>query len=248
LVGRADSLGNEPDAERDLEDRVFCTALLVLTIGASTARASACTGALREAASHLYFPRGKIHRGSEMKAIRVLAVLAFAAAPTACGDPETTDDRGYTKAPLEHPTMLIEGEEVTAMAELREPLVPVYREVPVPQADTAAAAADQPAAPDVELPTGVTQDMVAAGETVFGSTGNCFTCHGMGGTGSPIGPPLNDAEWMHIDGSYEAIMQIVRAGVPQPQQYPAPMPAMGGAQLTDDQIRDLAAYVYTLSR
>jgi mono/diheme cytochrome c family protein len=39
----------------------------------------------------------------------------------------------------------------------------------------------------------------------------------------------------------------VRNGVTQPQQYPAAMPAMGGAQLTEDQIRSVSAYVYAIS-
>ena len=181
-------------------------------------------------------------------AIRRSGVLAIVIAAVACGDPETNDDRGYTKAPLEHPTVLIEGEETTAMAELRDPLVPVYREVPVPSADTASATPDQADSAPVDLPAGVTQEMVAAGETVFTTTGNCFTCHGMGGAGGPIGPALNDADWIHIDGSHESIMEIVRTGVAQPQQFPAPMPALGGAQLSDDQVRDVAAYIYTLSR
>jgi mono/diheme cytochrome c family protein len=180
--------------------------------------------------------------------IRTLGICAFAVI-AACGDPETNDARGYTKAPLEHPTVLIEGEEPTEMAMLREPLTPVIREVALPAPDTAAAAtgAQEPAAP-VELPEGVTQEMVTAGQQIYGSTGFCFTCHGADGSGTPLAPALNDSEWLHIDGSHDAIMTIVRNGVPQPQQFPAPMPPMGGAQLTDDQIRDVAAYVYTLSR
>lgn len=182
-----------------------------------------------------------------MKAgIGVLGVIALAGVMSACGDPDTTDARGYTKAPLEHPTVLIEGEEPTAMASLRDPLIPVHREVPVPEQDTTTADAGDVA--QVELPPGVTPEMVAAGETVFAQTGNCFACHGAAGAGSPIGPALNDAQWLNIDGSHESIMDIVRTGVPQPQQFPAPMPAMGGAQLSDDQIRDVAAYIYTLSR
>ena len=38
----------------------------------------------------------------------------------------------------------------------------------------------------------------------------------------------------------------MRTGVPQPKQHPAPMPAMGGANLSDDQIRQVSAYVWSL--
>ncbi len=187
-----------------------------------------------------------------MKAvIRTLPLCAFALAVSACGDPDTNDARGYTKAPLEHPTILIEGEEPTEMAMLRDPLTPPIREVPLPEREDTAAEQQQPtdqqAAP-VQLPEGVTQEMVAAGQQVYGSTGFCFTCHAADGAGTPLAPALNDSEWLHIDGSYEAIMTIVREGVPQPQQFPAAMPPMGGAQLTDEQIRDVAAYVYSISR
>lgn len=41
-----------------------------------------------------------------------------------CGDPETSDDRGYTKAPLEKPGVLIGGEEADAMREHGTPNLP----------------------------------------------------------------------------------------------------------------------------
>ena len=36
-------------------------------------------------------------------------------------------------------------------------------------------------------------------------------------------------------------------GVPKPKEHPAPMPPKGGAPLTDDQVKAVAAYVYSLS-
>lgn len=39
----------------------------------------------------------------------------------ACGDPDTDDPRGYTKAPTENPGWTVEGEAVSEMAELGEP-------------------------------------------------------------------------------------------------------------------------------
>lgn len=41
-----------------------------------------------------------------------------------CGDPDTNDDRGYTKAPLERPTVLIDGEEPSDMREFGAPRLP----------------------------------------------------------------------------------------------------------------------------
>jgi mono/diheme cytochrome c family protein len=43
-------------------------------------------------------------------------------------------------------------------------------------------------------------------------------------------------------------MEIVRTGVAEPKEFQTSlMLPMGGIQLTDDQIRQVAAYVYSLS-
>jgi mono/diheme cytochrome c family protein len=98
---------------------------------------------------------------------------------------------------------------------------------------------------DVALPEGITLEMVQAGQRVFQTT-TCFTCHAMDGRGTPLGPNLRNGEWLNSDGSVEGIEAVVRTGVARPVRYPAPMPAMGGARLTDEQIRQLAAYVYAI--
>jgi mono/diheme cytochrome c family protein len=116
-----------------------------------------------------------------------------------------------------------------------------------------AQAADSPAAgamaqiDTASLPPGVTVEMVRQGQQIFTGQGICYTCHGMDGTGTQLAPNLTDQEWLNIDGSYQAIVDLIPVGVPQPKQYPAPMPPMGGAQLSEDQINAVAAYVYTLS-
>lgn len=109
----------------------------------------------------------------------------------------------------------------------------------VPEAEAAAASA--PGCPDV------TQELVDAGQTVFAGAGTCFACHGADATGSQLAPNLTDAEWLNVDGSYAAIAELIRTGVSEPKQYPAPMPPMGGASLTSDQVCAVAAYVYSLS-
>ncbi|HEX7090720.1 MAG TPA: c-type cytochrome [Longimicrobiales bacterium] len=99
-----------------------------------------------------------------------------------------------------------------------------------------------------ELPPGVTQEMVAQGQQIFTSTGLCFTCHGPDAKGMPnLGPNLTDNEWLHIDGSYDAIVNLINNGVPQPKEAASPMPPKGGSQITDEQVRAVAAYVYSLS-
>jgi mono/diheme cytochrome c family protein len=113
-----------------------------------------------------------------------------------------------------------------------------------PAAQPAETPATQPSAGTP--PEGATAEDVTAGQQIFTSTGNCYTCHGPDGRGTQLAPNLTDSEWINIDGSFAAIQQNVRTGVPQPKQHPAPMPAMGGATLSDDQIRQVSAYVWSL--
>lgn len=93
-------------------------------------------------------------------------------------------------------------------------------------------------------------DLVAQGQTIFAGPGICFTCHGADATGTQLAPNLTDDEWINIEQpvTQDKIVQLVRTGVPQPKQHPAPMPPMGGAQLSEDQIQAVSAYVYSLSR
>jgi mono/diheme cytochrome c family protein len=95
-------------------------------------------------------------------------------------------------------------------------------------------------------PQGATAEDVTAGQQIFTSTGNCYTCHGPDAKGTALAPNLTDSEWLNIDGTFAAIQQNVKTGVPQPKQHPAAMPAMGGANLSDDQIRQVSAYVWSL--
>ncbi len=98
------------------------------------------------------------------------------------------------------------------------------------------------------LPEGVTVDMAREGQEIFHGEGICVTCHLRGGEGGPLAPSLTDATWLNIDGEYESIVDIVMTGVPQPVEHPGQMLARAGTSITDDQVRAVAAYVYTLSR
>ena len=100
------------------------------------------------------------------------------------------------------------------------------------------------------LPPGATREMVALGERVYrGQVGGaaCTGCHGDSGQGSTLGPALTGKKWLWSDGSLDGIRKTIAAGVSQPKAYRSPMPPMGGAQLTPDQLSAVAAYVWTLS-
>jgi mono/diheme cytochrome c family protein len=96
----------------------------------------------------------------------------------------------------------------------------------------------------------VTPEQVAQGQRIFNGRaagGTCFSCHGAEGEGTANGPDLTDQEWLNTDGTLQGIIQVIREGVDQPKEFPAPMPPMGGARLSDEQVRAVAAYVHSLT-
>lgn len=110
---------------------------------------------------------------------------------------------------------------------------------------TPAPGPQQPAGP---APQGATPEMVAQGQQIFTGKGNCFTCHLAQATGTPLAPNLTDATWINItEPSWTNLQQVVRNGVPTPKEHPSPMPPLGGAQLSDQEVQAVAAYVYSIS-
>lgn len=93
----------------------------------------------------------------------------------------------------------------------------------------------------------VTRTRVEAGRKLFSLSGNCFACHGAKATGTALGPSLTDRKWLDTDGSYAGIVKVILAGVAKPKAHGSPMPPRGAAPLTDAQVCEVAAYVYSLS-
>ncbi len=103
---------------------------------------------------------------------------------------------------------------------------------------------------EVQLPEGVTLEMVNQGREIYGGAGLCYVCHGAEGEGMPgLGANLLGSEWIHSDGSYEGIVQTVMNGVDASASTSGTaMPPKGGSGITDEQVKAVSAYVYTLSR
>lgn len=108
----------------------------------------------------------------------------------------------------------------------------------VTSADVATLPADVPAAPQ--------SPDTALGRKIFTGKGNCFTCHGANARGTPLAPDLTDAERLHTDTTVASIVQLVKAGVARPVKHPAPMPPMGGAQLSAAELAAVAAWISSL--
>jgi glucose/arabinose dehydrogenase/mono/diheme cytochrome c family protein len=141
---------------------------------------------------------------------------------------------------------------------------PRYTECPSPTAPAGGVSADDAKPPEgthadagaaaeaagLPVAAGATRAMVVLGDRIYhGQVGaaTCTGCHGSDAKGTPLGPDLTDTQWLWSDGSYPAIAKTITDGVPQPKQYRSPMPAMGGAPLTSDQVSALAAYIWGLS-
>ena len=70
----------------------------------------------------------------------------------------------------------------------------------------------------------------------------CIMCHGEGGRGTPLGPPLAGA------ASTEQVAQAVAQGVADPGDFPVPMPDRGDGTFGDEEIRAVSDYVASLGR
>ena len=114
-----------------------------------------------------------------------------------------------------------------------------------------AVAQTKPAAPQAKpaAPAAVTPAAIAAGDSIFHKTGNCYACHSATATGTVgLGPNLTDAEWIHGDGSFDMIVATVTTGIAKEvSKSGVVMPAKGGSTITDDQVKQVAAYIYSLS-
>lgn len=98
------------------------------------------------------------------------------------------------------------------------------------------------------LPPGVTPAMVTKGRQIFGAAGLCVACHGMDARGG-IGPDLTDGKWLHGNGDYADIVHVITQGVSSDSSHTGQiMPPRGGSGINDEQVRAVAAYVWTLGR
>ena len=98
------------------------------------------------------------------------------------------------------------------------------------------------------LPAGVTAAMIGDGQKIYAGPGLCSACHGPQAKGiNGLGPNLTDAEWLHSNGTYDALVAQITAGVPaNKSKSGVAMPPKGGSALTDAQVRAVAAYVWSL--
>lgn len=99
--------------------------------------------------------------------------------------------------------------------------------------------------PPGQLPPGVTAQQAASGRGLYRQA--CVMCHGESGQGTQLAPSVVDTVWAKGSGSLEEIVAAVTEGVPGTEAHPVPMPPRGNGTFTDEQIRAVSAYTWSLA-
>ncbi|HEV7365442.1 MAG TPA: c-type cytochrome [Gemmatimonadales bacterium] len=95
--------------------------------------------------------------------------------------------------------------------------------------------------------TAVSPELIAQGDKIFHGAGNCYACHG-GNAEGLVGPNLTDAEWIHSKGTLDDITaQVIHGVTKEESKSGIVMPPKGGSTISDDDVKAVAAYVYSLS-
>ncbi len=111
-----------------------------------------------------------------------------------------------------------------------------------------ALAAVRPTDVTAQLPPGVTQQTIGEGQALFYGDGRCNGCHGEDAQGIlGVGTDLTDGEWRHTEGgTFQAFIDVISQGLTHEKTEGWAMP--GGAEFTDQQVRALAAYIWSLAQ
>ena len=100
------------------------------------------------------------------------------------------------------------------------------------------------------LPAGVSLDLIRQGDALFRGKAACNTCHGPDGGGMPASGSGITAGLNFVPYQMAAIDSVIKVGIPEPTtRTPVAMPPRGAASnLTDEEIRQVAAYVWAISQ
>ena len=101
------------------------------------------------------------------------------------------------------------------------------------------------------MPSVGDESTIAAGDSLYHRVG-CDRCHGVDAEGTLRGGSLRTNNWKVNNGSLDDLIRVISAGVPASALHDRTrsegMPPRGGAAITTEQIRQLAAFVYAISR
>ncbi len=99
------------------------------------------------------------------------------------------------------------------------------------------------------LPAGMTLDMIREGDQLFHGKAGCFVCHGIEGQGMPAAGDAITNSLSYVQHDWRQIDSLITAGLPDAYtRSPIAMPPRGArSDLTDPEIRRIAAYVWAIS-
>lgn len=100
------------------------------------------------------------------------------------------------------------------------------------------------------LPPGMTIADIVRGDSLYHSKGTCFVCHGLEGEGRPAAGDALTVALNWAQPNWQSIDSLIVHGIPQPlTRSPIQMPPRGGrSDLTDAEVRSVAAYVWAISQ
>jgi mono/diheme cytochrome c family protein len=98
-------------------------------------------------------------------------------------------------------------------------------------------------------PRAVTDRAIARGKALYEGRGQCAGCHGVRGEGTEVGEPLAAGTWKLGDGSYDWLTKVIRhSGIAARGRDGDPLPMRGPTLLSEREVREVAAYVWSISR
>jgi mono/diheme cytochrome c family protein len=100
------------------------------------------------------------------------------------------------------------------------------------------------------LPPGMTLDNIVEGDRIFHGPGGCFACHGTEAQGLPAAGDGITVGLAFVPYRWASIDSLITAGIPdEDTRSPIAMPARGAKwDLSEEQIRNVAAYVWAISQ
>ncbi len=99
------------------------------------------------------------------------------------------------------------------------------------------------------FPPGVSDSLIERGRRVYVGPAKCASCHGDDARGTDVAPDLTDRRWRRGRGTFAEILDRIRSGVPRSQSRSGvPMPMGGWAEVSEGDLRAVAAYVWSLRR
>jgi cytochrome c5 len=100
------------------------------------------------------------------------------------------------------------------------------------------------------LPPGMSIADIVRGDSVYHGKGACFACHGREGEGRPAAGDALTVSLNWAQYQWRSIDSLIDAGIPQTlTRSPIAMPPRGGrSDLTDGEVRAVAAYIWAISQ